>query len=135
MTPRRRRVRTAEEAARLLDWIRREPREILAALYLDARGNVVHRETVSIGTATASLVHPREVFAPAIERRAVSVLVAHNHPSGDPTPSRDDREATARLRAAGELLGIELLDHLILVPGGLFSFREAGWPPRAARCA
>lgn len=123
------RVRTSEEAAAMFDWIRTENREHFVALYLDARGHVLKRETISIGTATQCLIHPREVFSPAIEVRAVALIVAHNHPSGDPTPSHDDRAATARLRAAGELLGIEMLDHLILVPGGFFSFREAGFPP------
>ena len=126
--PRQPRIRTSEEAAKLFDWIRKEPKELLVALYLDARGHVIHRETVSMGTATSSLVPPREVFAPAIAAGAIALIVAHNHPSGDPTPSRDDRNATSRLRAAGELLGIELLDHIIMVEGGFFSFREAGFP-------
>ena len=96
------------------------------ALYLNARNRLIHRETVSIGTLTASLVHPREVFAPAIERRAASVIIAHNHPSGDLRPSAEDREATRRIAQAGRILGIALLDHVLVTETGYFSFRQGG---------
>lgn len=115
-------------AAERLEWMRDKRQEHFAAIYLNARHQAVHQETVFIGTLSASLVHPREVFAPGLERRAAAVIVAHNHPSGDPRPSPEDREATRRLRRAGELLGVELLDHLIIAAKGFFSFREQGWP-------
>ncbi|MGE0494561.1 MAG: DNA repair protein RadC [Vulcanimicrobiota bacterium] len=101
-------------------------REHFVALYLDARRRVIGQETVSVGTLTASLVHPREVFAPALQRRAATVVVAHNHPSGDPTPSAEDVALTRRLVRAGELLGVELLDHIVVGRWGFASIRELG---------
>ncbi len=106
--------------------LRDKPQEHFVALYLDARDRLIHRETVSIGTLTASLVHPREVFAPAVERRAAALIVAHNHPSGDPAPSAEDRQATRRLSQAGRLLGIALIDHVVVTRTGYFSFRGKG---------
>ncbi|MBI5208380.1 MAG: DNA repair protein RadC [Elusimicrobia bacterium] len=116
----------AERVWALLQDLPAKRQEHFVALYLDARNRLIHRETVSIGTLTASLVHPREVFAPAVERRAASVVVAHNHPSGDPAPSPDDRKATNRLAKAGRILGIPLADHVLLSQAGYFSFREQG---------
>jgi DNA repair protein RadC len=101
-------------------------KETVVAFYLNARNELLRKETISIGTLTASLIHPREIFAPAIERHAASVVLAHNHPSGDPTPSPEDREVTIRLKHAGEILGIPLLDHIIIARDGHFSFRENG---------
>lgn len=101
-------------------------KEHFVALYLDACHRPLYRETVSVGTLTASLVHPREVFAPALERPAAALIVAHNHPSGDPAPSREDRETTRRLCEAGRILGLPVLDHLIVASRGYFSFRERG---------
>lgn len=101
-------------------------KEHLYAFYLDGRSRLVHGEVVSVGTLTASLVHPREVFSPAVSRSAASLIIAHNHPSGDCTPSPEDREATRRLSRCGELLGIPLLDHLVVSTGSFFSFKEAG---------
>lgn len=94
--------------------LRGSARECVVAFYLDAAHRVLERQIVSIGTLTESLVHPREVFAPAIERRAAAVVVAHNHPSGDPKPSAEDRAVTRRLTAAGRLLGVPLLDHVVV---------------------
>ena len=107
-------------------------REHLVAILLDARQKVLGLNMVSMGTATASLVHPREVFKPAILAGASAMIVAHNHPSGDWTPSPEDKDATRRLQKAGELLGVPVLDHVIIgqpsVEGGRgwYSFREAG---------
>lgn len=106
--------------------LRGRRQEHFVAFYLDARNRLIHRETVSIGTLTASLVHPREVFAPAVERRAAALIVSHNHPSGDPRPSRDDRQATRRIARAGRILGIRLLDHVLVTENGYFSFRREG---------
>jgi len=101
-------------------------REHVRALYLDSRSRLIRRETISIGTLTSSLVHPREVFQPAVELSAHSLILVHCHPSGDPSPSPDDRALTRRLRQAGELLGIELVDHVIIARGGFVSLRERG---------
>ena len=103
------------------------PWEVFYALYLDTKGRLLFEAEISRGTLSSSLVHPREVFAPALSRRAAAVLVAHNHPSGDPEPSADDRTTTRRLQRAGRLLGVELLDHLILGSGRFVSFLEEGW--------
>ncbi len=85
-------------------------------------------ETVSIGSLNASLVHPREVFKPAVALSAAAVIVAHNHPSGNARPSGDDLELTARLDRCGELLGVALLDHLVVGDTEVTSIREYGWP-------
>lgn len=103
------------------------PCEVFYALYLDTKGRLLFEAEISRGTLSSSLVHPREVFAPALSRRAAAVLVAHNHPSGDPEPSADDRTTTRRLQRAGRLLGIELLDHLVIGAGEFRSFLEEGW--------
>lgn len=121
-------LRGGEEVFRLL-----QPRlahlrtENFFALYLDAKGRVLHERAVSCGTLTSSLVHPREVFAPALLHRAAALVVAHNHPSGDPEPSSEDRAATRRLQRAGRLLGVELLDHVVIARAGYASFLERGW--------
>jgi DNA repair protein RadC len=96
----------------------RSDREQFIALYLDARSQVIAHHIVSVGTTNATLVHPREVFKPAIIKNACAVIVAHNHPSGGAEPSENDLELTERLREAGRILGIELMDHLIITPDG-----------------
>ena len=89
-------------------------REHFVALYLDGAHQVVSYSTISIGTANASIVHPREVFQRAILAGAISLVVAHNHPSGNLTPSEEDYKVTKRLKEAGDVIGIRLLDHLII---------------------
>ena len=102
-------------------------REVFLVLLLNAKNKVERVACVSIGTLTASLVHPREVFRGAILHGAASIILAHNHPSGDPTPSREDIEITERLAEGGKLLGIDLLDHVIVGTEGRFeSLRESG---------
>ena len=93
---------------------------------LDGRHRVRRTVTASQGTLTASLVHPREVFRPALRESAAAVLVVHNHPSGDPTPSEEDRRVTRRLAEAGALLGVPLLDHVVVAERGYTSLREEG---------
>jgi len=103
-------------------------RECFVAVYLTAKGEpMAAPHVVSMGTLTASLVHPREVFAPALMLGAAAVVVAHNHPSGDPTPSAEDRATTRRLQRAARLLGFELLDHVVVTKDGYRSFLEEGW--------
>ena len=100
-------------------------KEYFVALFLNARNQVICREDVSVGSLNASLVHPREVFAPAVGSSAASVILAHNHPSGDVTPSREDIELTRRMVQAGEIMGIEVLDHLIVGSERFLSMKEA----------
>ncbi|MCI6544337.1 MAG: JAB domain-containing protein, partial [Phascolarctobacterium succinatutens] len=95
-------------------------------ILLNSKNKVIGTELVSEGSLTNSVVHPREVFLPAILQHAASICVAHNHPSGDPQPSIEDRQLTAVLLAAGQTLGIPLLDHLIIGDGAYYSFQEDG---------
>jgi DNA repair protein RadC len=94
--------------------------------FLDTRNQEIKREIVSIGTLNYNLVHPREVFEPAVKNLAASVIVAHNHPSGCLEPSDEDLSLTKRLAQAGKLLGIELLDHVIVTREGFMSFKQKG---------
>jgi len=100
-------------------------RENFVVVLLNTKNEVIETPTVSVGTLSASLVHPREVFKPAIRASAASVILAHNHPSGKVEPSREDREVTKRLGEAAGVLGIEVLDHII-VGDGYFSMKEHG---------
>ncbi len=102
-------------------------REHFKALHLDVKNQIIHEETVSVGTLSSSLVHPREVFKSAIKRSAHGLIVAHNHPSGDTSPSEDDIVTTKRLKEAGDVIGIKLLDHLIFGHGSFISLREKGY--------
>ena len=104
--------------------LRTEQREHFLVLLLNARHEVMAKETVSVGSLNASIVHPREVFRPAIVHSAASVLLVHNHPSGDPEPSEEDLTITKRLVEAGELLGIQVLDHVIVATRGVVSLRS-----------
>jgi DNA repair protein RadC len=106
--------------------LRDAARECFLALLLDGRHRLLREELVSQGTLTASLVHPREVFRPALRACAAALVLVHNHPSGDPTPSPEDREVTRRLARAGELLGVAVVDHVIVAERGYRSLREEG---------
>jgi len=101
----------------------RARREHFVVLLLNARHELERRETVSIGSLNASIVHPREVFLPAILHSAASLVLVHNHPSGDPEPSEEDLSITRRLIEVGELVGIGILDHVIVAARGTVSFR------------
>jgi len=104
------------------------PVEAFLVLLLDAKHRPVREVQVSTGILNGSLVHPREVFASAVAQRSAAVVLVHNHPSGDPSPSREDREITERIRSAGEILGIPVLDHVIIGDCTFYSFREeADW--------
>ena len=106
------------QAIEQLQDIEAERQEHFVGLYLNARHELIHKELISIGTANASIVHPRDVFAPAIMHNAVAVIVAHNHPSGDATPSPEDKDVTHRLKEGGRLLGISVLEHIIITEYG-----------------
>jgi len=98
--------------------------ECFKVIYLDTKNKVIADENISIGSLNASIVHPREVFKNAVKRSANSIIAMHNHPSGDPTPSKEDIDITKRISRAGELLGITLLDHIIIGDHRYISFKE-----------
>jgi DNA repair protein RadC len=103
-----------------------QDQEQFMVIYVTAKNQVIDVETITRGTLTWSPVHPREVFKSAITRCAHAIILAHNHPSGDPTPSREDREVTRRFIEVGKIVGIEILDHLVIGKGRYVSFREKG---------
>jgi DNA repair protein RadC len=107
-------VKSAKQASEYLKDLRGLKKEQFRGLYLNSRYQVIHDEVISIGSLTASIIHPREVFKPALEHSAAALIVAHNHPSGTLKATAADHEVTAKLKAAGEILGIELLDHIII---------------------
>ncbi|MFA4931003.1 MAG: DNA repair protein RadC [Patescibacteria group bacterium] len=107
-------IRTAKQAFNYLKDMRQLPKEQLRGLYLNSRYQLIHDEVISVGSLTANIIHPREVFRPAIEYAAAAVIIAHNHPSGSVKSSKSDLEITTQLKAAGQILGIDLLDHLII---------------------
>jgi len=110
----------------LKEKIGREKKEHFVVLVLDSRNNLISINDVSVGTLNASLVHPREVFEPALKNLGAHVIIAHNHPSGDPKPSKEDVEVTKDLIAAGRILGVEVLDHIIITKSEYFSFKDEG---------
>ncbi|OYT73104.1 MAG: hypothetical protein CFK49_09075 [Armatimonadetes bacterium JP3_11] len=121
-------IRSPEDVYQLIHMqLLGERREHFLAVMLDTKNRVLRTETISIGTLDSSLVHPREVYRVVIREGAASWIAVHNHPSGDPTPSPEDIAITRRLKDAGELLGVELLDHLILGDGNYTSLREKGY--------
>ena len=103
-----------------------KPVEHFGVLLLDTKHNVLRTSLVSVGTLDASIVHPREVFGAAAAAGAAALVLFHNHPSGDPRPSPDDVELTRRLAAAGVLMGIDVIDHVILADVRYYSFKEEG---------
>ena len=120
-------IRSPQDVANLLmNEMRYLDREHFRVLLLNAKNRVLSIETVSVGTLNSSAVHPRELFKPAIRNSAAAVILVHNHPSGDPTPSRQDITVTERLKEVGEILGIEVLDHVIVGDGVFISFKEKG---------
>lgn len=100
------------------------PQEHVVALYLNSRHNLLRQATISIGTVNSALIHPREVFAPAIEVRASAVILVHNHPSQDSQPSDEDVVITQKISESGEILDIPLLDHIIVTTRGWSSLRQ-----------
>lgn len=101
-------------------------KERFSVLILDTKNNIIKEELISIGSLNASIVHPREVFKAAIENSAASIILVHNHPSGDPSPSREDLYITQKLTDGGKLLGIDVLDHVIIGEGKYKSLKTEG---------
>lgn len=114
---------TTEDILPHLKFIRAKKQEYVLSLSLDSGCCLIARRVVTIGTLNSSLIHPREVFAAPIKDRAASVVIAHNHPSGDVSPSRSDIAVTQQLVAAGQILGVAIRDHLIVTKKDYYSFR------------
>ena len=115
-----------EDVWKELKDIREHKKEHFVVFYLDSRNQEIKREIISVGSLNASLVHPREVFEPAVKNLAAQVILAHNHPSGNLEPSEDDLILNKRLVEAGKILGIEIIDHIIVAKDGYLSFKEKG---------
>jgi DNA repair protein RadC len=119
-------IDSPEKAVEQLNDIRKRTKEHFVALYLNARNQLLHKETITIGLVAKSLVHPREVFEPAIRYLASGVIIAHNHPSGNPEPSEDDIQITNKIAQSGEILGICVIDHIVVTPTAFTSFANKG---------
>jgi len=115
-----------KDVAELLGHLRSEDREHFICIYLNAANNILGVETVSVGSLTASIVHPRECLKAAILLSAAGIILAHNHPSGNCQPSPEDKQTTRRMVEAGNLIGIPVLDHIIIADDDYYSFRDAG---------
>jgi len=119
-------IKTAKDIVKLVEELKERKQEYFLTFTLDGGNNLIRERTVFIGTLNQSLVHPREVFADAITDRAASILFVHNHPSGNLTPSREDKLITERLIKTGDIVGINVLDHIIISKNGYFSFKAEG---------
>ncbi|MBE3596783.1 MAG: DNA repair protein RadC [Hydrogenibacillus sp.] len=125
--PKARVIRSAGDVAQvMMDRMRYLKQEHFAVLFLNTKNELIGDKTVFVGTLDASLVHPREVFREAVRKSAQSIVLVHNHPSGDPTPSQEDRRVTARLVRAGRIMGIDVLDHVIIGDGDYVSLMALG---------
>lgn len=113
-------------AAYVTEELRYLQKEHFVCLFLNTKNQIIGQETLSVGSLNASIVHPREVFRSAIKRSSASIICVHNHPSGDPTPSPEDIQLTARLSEAGEIIGIDVLDHVIIGDRSFVSLKEKG---------
>lgn len=121
-------IRSPEDGA---DYVMEEMRNLnqehFVVLFLNTKNQIIHRQTIFIGSLNASIVHPREVYREAVKRSAASIICAHNHPSGDPSPSQEDIHVTRRLVECGKMIGIELLDHLVIGDRKFISLKEKGY--------
>jgi DNA repair protein RadC len=124
----KRKVRSPKDVYTLMyPKMREQKKEKFITLYLDTKNQILKEETVSIGSLNASIVHPREVFKSALLESSASVIMIHNHPSGDPSPSREDILVTEKLVEGGKLLGIDVLDHIIIGDGRYVSLKDEGF--------
>ena len=120
-------IKSPEDAVELvMEDMRYLDREYFRAMLLNTKNRVLSLETISVGTLSSSAVHPRELFKVAIKKSAAAIILIHNHPSGDPTPSREDLEVTKRLEEAGKIIGIDVLDHLIIGDNKFVSLKAKG---------
>ncbi|MGB9678710.1 MAG: RadC family protein [Thermoanaerobacteraceae bacterium] len=121
-------IKSPEDVINLvMDDMRYLNKEHFKIIMLNTKNRVIAIETISVGSLNSSIVHPREVFKAAIERASSSIILVHNHPSGDPTPSKEDLDVTKRLFEGGNILGIKVLDHIIIGDGKGISFKEKGY--------
>ncbi|AMQ05991.1 hypothetical protein AZE41_08700 [Sporosarcina psychrophila] len=121
-------IRSPEDAAAyLMTDMASLNQEHFVVLFLNVKNEVLHKQTIFIGSLNSSIVHPREIFREAVKRSAASIVVAHNHPSGNPSPSPEDIEVTKRLIEAGSIMGIEVLDHVIIGDHQFLSLKEKGY--------
>ncbi|WP_379146018.1 DNA repair protein RadC [Paenibacillus sp. sgz500992] len=121
-------IRSPQDAAEILtEQLRYLQKEHFVCLFLNTKNHVIAQETLSMGSLNASIVHPREVFRAAMKCSSAAIICAHNHPSGDPTPSPEDISLTSRLLQAGEIVGIDVLDHLIIGDSRFVSLKEKGY--------
>jgi len=118
------RIKSANDIVAQAIYLRDKLREHLMVIFLNARGEMIYKKPMFVGSLNANIAHPREIFAEALKQNAAAVALIHNHPSGDVQPSQEDIETTKRIAAAGELMGIELVDHVIMAKTKFFSFRE-----------
>ena len=121
-----RRIRYAKDIYEELKEFANKKQEHFITITLDGASHIIEKRVVFIGTLNQSLVHPREVFADAISDRAASIIIAHNHPSGQLRPSQEDKMVTNRLKEVSQIVGIELIDHVIVSKEGFYSFRDEG---------
>ncbi|MFX4261600.1 RadC family protein [Pelotomaculum propionicicum] len=120
-------IKSPDDAASLvMEEMRHFDREHFRAILLNTKNQVIGTDKVSVGTLNSSAVHPRELFRNAIKRGAASVILVHNHPSGDPSPSREDKDITLRVKEAGNIIGIDVLDHIIIGDNKFTSFKANG---------
>ena len=117
-------IRSTKDVIAQAVYMRDKTREHLMAIYLNARNEMIFKKPMFIGTLNANLVHPREIFQEALKQNAASVILVHNHPSGDAEPSEDDLTITKRIIEAGKTMGIDVLDHVIITKNKVFSFKE-----------
>jgi DNA repair protein RadC len=121
-------IRSPEDAAAyLMTDMTALNQEHFVVLFLNVKNEVLHKQTIFIGSLNSSIVHPRDIFREAVKRSAASIVVSHNHPSGNPTPSPEDIEVTRRLTEAGSIIGIEVLDHVIIGDHKFISLKEKGF--------
>ena len=119
-------ISSAKDVYEQLIEYKNKQQEYFIALYLDGANHLIEKKIITIGILNQSLVHPREVFSYAVEKRCASIIVAHNHPSGVLEPSSEDISVTKRLHSSAKILGIELLDHVVFTKSGFYSFQEEG---------
>jgi len=117
-------VMTPKDVWNEMKEIRNNKKEYFVVFYLDSRNQLIKKEVISIGTLNSSLVHPREVFEPAVKNLTSQIIISHNHPSGENKPSEEDIKITQRLIEAGKILGIEIIDHVVVTSESYFSFQE-----------
>jgi DNA repair protein RadC len=117
-------IHSIKDVIAQFSYLREKTREHLAALYLNARNEVIFKKHLFVGTLDTNICHPREIFKHALTQNAASIILVHNHPSGDPEPSKSDLEITRRIIEAGKIMGIDVLDHIIITKTKTFSFKK-----------